>query len=105
MGVTGSMKKDFSDEYKKQCVETYKKRGKRSLDDVATDLGIGRSTLSRWVKELAFAAVSSEGSVKADVLRILQLEKENQQQRLEIEFLKKITLYFAKETPQQFKKS
>jgi transposase-like protein len=105
LGVIGIMEKqDFTTEFKKQCVASYLNRGKRTLGQVSTELGIASSSLSRWVKDTNINGTTSAKTNDNNSMRMRQLEKENHQQRLEIEFLKKISVYLAKEIPQQFKK-
>lgn len=97
-------KKHFSEEFKRQCVASYKHRGKRSLGAVSSELGIAASTLSRWVKELDVVNVFQVEPLVSDSEKILKLQKENQQLKNENDFLKKISVYFAQEAPQPFKK-
>lgn len=97
--------KEISPEFKKQCVASYLQRGKRTLKQVASDFGINGSTLSRWVSESKRTAAGSLTSNYADVQKIMLLEKENLQQKLEIDFLKKMSFYLAKEGQGLLKKS
>ena len=106
MGVIAAMKKkEVSPEFKKQCVASYLQRGKRTLKQVSADFDINSSTLSRWVSESKKAAIGTATSNDSDVQRIIFLEKENLQQKLEIDFLKKMSFYLAKEGQGLLKKS
>jgi transposase len=64
---------------------------------VADDLGVGYSTLDRWIGRHRdqSASVSVVGESPADELK--RLRRENQILREEREILKKATAFFAKE--------
>jgi transposase len=97
-------KNHASEDFKQQCVASYKHRGKRSLAEVALELGVGQSTLSKWVKDFNLKNEGQIVPIGDDAEKILRLQKENQQLKNENEFLKKISVYFAQEAPQPFKK-
>lgn len=94
-------KRKVSEEFKKQCVESYHRRGNRSAESVAAELDVGKSTLAKWVKEAKIAALGMPLASKSEIERMLQLEKENQLLKYENAFLKKISSYLAKEVPGQ----
>lgn len=65
---------------------------------VASDFGIGFSTLSRWVQQ--DRATSPEPSVQSNLEReVAMLRKENRLLREEREVLKKATIFFAGQKP------
>ena len=65
---------------------------------VASDFGIGFSTLSRWVQR--DRTTLSEPSVQSDLEReVAMLRKENRLLREEREVLKKATIFFAGQKP------
>jgi len=65
---------------------------------VASDIGIGFSTLSRWVQQ--DRTTLSEPSVQSDLEReVAMLRKENRLLREEREVLKKATIFFAGQKP------
>jgi transposase len=97
-------KKHVSEEFKHQCVATYKHRGKRTLAEVALELNVGESTLSRWVKEFDSAAAAEVLPLGSDAEKILKLQREILQLKNENDFLKKISVYFAQDMPKPFKK-
>ena len=69
-------KRKVSEEFKKQCVESYRRRGNRSAESVAAELDVGKSTLAKWVKEAKIAALGMPLASKSEIQRMLQLEKE-----------------------------
>jgi len=65
---------------------------------VASDFGIGFSTLSRWVRQ--DRETLPEPSVQSDLEReVAMLRKENRLLREEREVLKKATIFFAGQKP------
>jgi len=65
---------------------------------VASDFGIGFSTLSRWVRQDRMTL--PEPSVQSDLEReVAMLRKENRLLREEREVLKKATIFFAGQKP------
>ena len=57
MGIMS--KRKVSEEFKKQCVESYRRRGNRSAESVAAELDVGKSTLAKWVNALRMGAVGN----------------------------------------------
>ena len=69
-----------------------------SRKQVASDFGIGFSTLSRWIKEERNTVTVSEP--RTDLIQENErLRKENRLLREEREILKKATVFFAKQKP------
>ncbi len=65
---------------------------------VASDFGIGFSTLSRWIRQDRMTL--PEPSVQSDLEReVAMLRKENRLLREEREVLKKATIFFAGQKP------
>lgn len=85
----------FSEEFKGQIVQLYD-NGK-SPSEIKADYDIGNSTLHRWI-----CAVHENGSTRAadnrtsELQRILDIEKENKQLRMEVDVLKTAALIFAR---------
>jgi transposase len=85
----------FSEEFKRQIVQLYD-NGK-SPGEIKAEYDIGNSTLHRWVR-----AIHENGSTRAadnrtpEQQRILELEKENKQLRMEVDVLKTAALIFAR---------
>ena len=97
--MAGSRRK-FSEEFKREAVELSYSCNK-SVEDVAHDLGIGRSLLTRWrreAKELGRQAFPGHG-----VKKLTSLEEENIRLKRELaivteekEILKKAVTIFSK---------
>ena len=65
------------------------------LKELAQELGIGYSTLHKWVREARAAGLDgSQRQLSPEQLRIQQLEKENAHLREVNEIVKKAHVYF-----------
>jgi transposase len=86
----------FSKEFKADAVELVRKSGK-SISEVARDLDLTESSLRTWVKQAETdAGRGPEGALTSEELAELrQLRKENKVLRMERDFLKKASAYFA----------
>lgn len=88
----------FSEELKRQIVQLYD-NGKPA-GEIRAEHDIGSSTLHRWAR-----AIHENGSTKAagnrtpEQQRILELERENKQLRMEVDVLKTAALIFARKQP------
>ena len=89
-----STNKKYSEAFKDDAVRYYHKSGE-TITQVARNLGVARKTLSGWIKEREEEIPQSDSDLYQ---RILELEKENKQLKMEREILKKAALFFAKET-------
>ena len=90
-------KKVFSEEFKRNAVNL-STNNEKSLGEIADDLGIGLSTISRWRSNYPQNGTSqSEVPRKSRNPDILKLKKENERLKMEIEILKKATAFFVKE--------
>lgn len=69
-----------------------------SRKQVASDFGIGFSTLSRWIKEEGSQITPSEPAIDL-IQENERLRKEVRMLREEREILKKATQFFAKQKP------
>jgi len=86
----------FTEEFKQEAVRLTETSG-RTIAQVADDLGIGLSTLTRWkqqYREADLLAGPHEDSTK----ELARLRKENELLRQERDLLKKATAFFARET-------
>ena len=69
----------------------------RQVEQVARDLGVARSSLSKW--KAKFAEAELMAGPHDDVHKELaRLRRENELLRAERDLLKKATVFFAKET-------
>jgi transposase-like protein len=88
----------FTKEFKESVIELYRSSG-RTAKEIAAELGIDRSNLSRWVRESKEGEKSSlkvfpgQGNPRDEELA--RLRKENADLRETNEILKKATAYFA----------
>ena len=88
--------KRYSPEFKRQAVEQAKVTG-RPVKELAAELGVPMPTLWNWL-------VKAEGRrpmttlVETPEEELKRLRKENDQLRMERDFLKKATAFFAKES-------
>jgi transposase len=71
-------------------------RGDRPIAQVARELGINSGTLGNWVATYRKAhPVEDEPLAVSERVRLRELERENQQLRMQAEFLKKAAAFFA----------
>ena len=91
----------YSKEFKQQAVHLFKTSGK-SKTQIARDLGISDSALSKWCKELGehgaeeFPGKGHQTSLEEEMRR---LKRENEILRQEREILKKAMSIFAQPHP------
>lgn len=94
--MTQGTGRNFTDEFRGEAVRLTQTSG-RTIKQVADDLGIGLSTLTRWRRK----------HIEADLLsgphddvgkELARLRKENELLRQERDLLKKATAFFARET-------
>jgi transposase len=86
----------FTDEFKAEAVRLAQTSG-RPLRVTAGDLGIGLSTLGKWISAARDADLLS-GPHEDTARELARLRKENEILRQERDFLKKAAAFFAKET-------
>lgn len=91
-------RRHFTPEFKDEAVKHVRERG-QSIAQAARDLGIGESTLGRWV-QLADGtkATAEEPLSHSEREELRRLRRENATLREEKEILRKATAFFAKET-------
>lgn len=90
-------RRQYTDEYKAQAVSLADSLG---LAGAARKLGISAKTLANWVR-VPRAAHSGDGvrrSVSELEAEVSRLRAENATLRMERDFLKKTTVFFAKES-------
>lgn len=87
--------REFTEEFKREAVRLSHESG-RTIDRIAQDLGVGKSTLSAWRRRFRdedLAAGPHEDIEKENA----RLRRENEILRQERDLLKKATALFAKE--------
>jgi transposase len=91
-------KKLFTQEFRDEAVRLAQTSG-RSRREIASDLGIGRSTLRNWIdrrrdRQMDEPPPDRQEDMAAELKR---LRRENEVLRQEREILKRATAFFAKE--------
>lgn len=86
----------FTDEFKREAVRLVETSG-LTIKHVSEDLGIGLSTLTRWLRKYRDQELLSGPHDDFDK-ELARLRKENELLRAERDLLKKATAFFAKET-------
>ena len=89
--------KQFTEDFRQEAVRLALTSGRRQRE-IADDLGIGHSTLDRWISERRgrTAAAAAAGETADEELK--RLRRENLVLREERDILKKATAFFARET-------
>lgn len=89
----------FTKEFEREAVRLAQKSG-RTRREIADDLGIGLSTLTRWLSRSRDAVMDDPGHRDAHedmAAELKRLRRENEVLRQERDILKKATAFFAKE--------
>lgn len=89
----------FSKEFELEAVRLAETSG-RTRREIAHDLGIGLSTLTRWLARNRDTVMKDPGRREANedmVAELKRLRRENDILRQERDILKKATAFFAKE--------
>jgi len=87
------MVKKFSVEFKQQSVDYALSNAHLSLAEIANQLGIGKSTLDKWIRQNN-PGKTSRRELTAAQQKIITLEKENKELKMANEILKKAHVYF-----------
>jgi transposase len=92
-------KAEYSPEFREQAVQTYQESG-LSVAEVAKRLSIPKSSLNYWVKAAKKGKLALVGKNQKPVtemeMELSRLKRELAEARMERDFLKKCTAYFAK---------
>ena len=94
--MTQRTRRSFTEDFKREAVRLTQTSG-RPISQVAEDIGIGLSTLTRWNRKYQEADLLSgpQDDVEKELAR---LRKENKLLREERDLLKNAAVFFAKET-------
>lgn len=88
-------RRKFSPEYRDEAVKMVQD-GPRSIAQVARDLGINEGTLGNWVATYRKAHPMQEEPLEiSERARLREQEREIRELRMQVEFLKKATAFFA----------
>jgi transposase len=94
-----SRRRTFTREYKIEAVKLVTEVGNSQLQ-VASDLGIHRNTLCRWVRqyeERPQGVFPGKGHPLTEAETLRQLQRENERLRMERDILKKAVAIFSKD--------
>src|ERR1700688_1585176 len=95
-------RKKYTDEFKLEAVKVAReaRRGGKSSDVVARDLGVHPNTLKEWVRldDSVHRGSGRKTHGLPPAQELEQLRKENRILKMEREILKKAAAFFAKET-------
>jgi len=89
---------DFTKEFEREAVRLAETSG-RTRKEVAEDLGIGLSTLTRWLSRNRDAGMKDPSQRKSEedmAAELKRLRRENEILRQERDMLKKATAFFAR---------
>jgi len=97
-------RRKFTKEFKADAVGLVKS-GSKSIGQISADLDLTESALRNWVKQAEIdAGEGPEGALTTEEKEELRkLRRENQQLRMERDFLKKASAYFAGESSRSLK--
>lgn len=90
----------YPPEFRREAVELVLTSG-RSRVEVARSLGISPNTLANWVRAERDArqrASDPDALSDSELVELKRLRKENVQQRVDMEILRRAAAYFARET-------
>jgi transposase len=84
----------FSDEFRAEAVRLVLNQG-LTVSQAAKDLGIGISTLDKWLRTARASGAGAEQATESQVAELKRLRKEVNVLRMERDILKKATALFA----------
>ena len=88
-------RREFTEEFRQETVRLLETSG-RTIAQVAEDLGLGLSTVTRWKRRYREADLLA-GPHEDTAKELARLRKENETLRQEREILKRAATFFAKE--------
>ena len=95
--LVSKKRRNYSAEYKAEAVKMVVEES-RPIARVAADLGINVGTLGNWVNAYRREHPQEEKPLTpAERVNMADLQAENRELRMELEFLKKAAAYFARE--------
>ena len=90
----GTQRRKFTSEFKQEAVALVRRSG-QSANQVAKELGVSQTALSRWLREATTAPGGPKGMLATEELRALR--REVTRLRMERDILKKAAAFFANE--------
>jgi transposase len=95
MVLMGAARKKYTPEYRTEAVELVLSSG-RPAAEIARELGLVEGTLTNWVTTAKRRGEVTEKPLDiTDRARLKELEEENRRLRMERDFLKKASAWFA----------
>lgn len=92
-------RRQYTAEYREEAVRLVLDSG-RSIAAIARELGINEGTLGNWLNRFRREHAGDEPALEVNErARLRELEKENRDLRMEVEFLKKAAAFFARKQP------
>ena len=91
----GKQRRSFTAEFKQEAVDLLRRSKKPALQ-VARELGIGQTTLTRWNRQADQMPLGAKGFLATEEVKALRREVERLRQERDI--LKKAMAFFAKES-------
>jgi transposase len=91
----GNPRESYDEEFKRKTILHMEETRKRPID-IAKELDIPKSTLSRWIKQYGTVGEISKAQVLVDYERLQKLEKQTRELQEENEILKKAMHFFTK---------
>jgi transposase len=88
--------KPYPPEFREDAVKLLRSSG-RPLSEIASELGIARESLRRWVKQTEIDAGKREGLTTEEQEELGRLRREVRILKQERDFLKKAAAFFASE--------
>ena len=94
----GSTRRSFTEEYKAQAV-AFVIDDRRSVAEVARNIGVHEMTLGKWVKKARDSGGEPAQDKPLDASERAELERlraENRELQMQVDFAKKVATWFAK---------
>ncbi len=94
----GRKRPRYTAEFKAEAVKLYRESG-MSRTRAARDIGVASTTLATWVRQADIdAGKGPQGALTtAEREELIRLRRENRRVKMERDFLKKATAFFARE--------
>lgn len=92
--------KRFSPEFRAEAVRLYRMSG-QSIASVAHELNISTQSVARWARQAKIDEGKAAGLTSEEREEFRHLQRENKLLREEKEILRKVALFFARETDQR----
>ena len=91
--------KRYDEDFKKKMIRLHLEEG-RSKKSLEEEYNIGNGTIGKWIKEYnkECLTIPEKQAEKDYFAETLKLEKENEELKKEVLFLKKAAAFFAKES-------